>query len=53
MVTITGWIAMLGGLYRMFAPTAPQAGENFVTYAVLVALFVVGGILTLKAYWPP
>jgi cation transport ATPase len=50
MVTIAGWMALLGGLYRMFAPAAPQAGENSFTYAALVGLFLFGAVLTFKAY---
>ena len=50
MVTITGWSAMLGGLYRMFAPRASQTGESIATYAVLAILFTVGSIITFKAY---
>jgi hypothetical protein len=31
MVTLAGWVAILGGLFRMFAPEAQQAGRNSVT----------------------
>jgi hypothetical protein len=51
-VTITGWVAMLGGLYRMFAPEARQASESPFTYAALIALFALGGFLTFQAYRP-
>ncbi|MEP0707294.1 MAG: hypothetical protein ABJL17_01605 [Parvibaculum sp.] len=49
-VTMAGWILLLAGLFRMFAPEAPQAGENIATYAMLGLLFAFGSILTLKAY---
>ena len=50
MVTILGWIATLGGLFRMFAPEAQQPSESAGMYAFLGAGFVVGGVLTYKAY---
>ena len=50
MVTPAGWVAILGGLFRMFAPEAQQAGQNSVTYAALALLFVFGAFLTFKAY---
>lgn len=49
-VTLTGWIAVLGGLFRMFAPEARQAPENIYTYAGLTALLAIGIFLTFKAY---
>lgn len=50
MVTLTGWFALLLGMFRMFAPQAQQAGQNFATYAVLAALFAMGVLLTFKGY---
>jgi hypothetical protein len=50
LVTIVGWGAMAGGLWRMFAPEARQGGENGVTYAVLGVLFAVGVVLTAGGY---
>jgi len=50
MVTLVGWVAIFGGLFRMFAPEAQQAGQNSFTYAALVALFALGAFLTFKAY---
>jgi hypothetical protein len=50
MVTLVGWVAILGGLFRMFAPEAKQASQNSFTYAALVALFALGTFLTFKAY---
>lgn len=52
LITLTGWIALFGGLWRMAAPKAPQAAENVVTYAVLAAIAVIGAFLSFKAYWP-
>ncbi len=49
-ITLTGWIALFGGLWRMVAPDAPQAPENVPTYAVLAAMAAIGAILSFKAY---
>ncbi len=50
MVTLVGWVAILGGLFRMFAPQAHQGGQNIPTYAVILLLFAIGVFLTFKAY---
>jgi hypothetical protein len=50
MMTLTGWIAVLGGLWRMVVPSAPQAAGNVLTYAVLAAICAIGAMLRLKAY---
>ena len=52
LVTLTGWILALGGLYRMFAPEAPQAPESVLTYVMFAALLAVGCIVTYNAYRP-
>lgn len=51
LLTLTGWVALLLGLYRMFFPVAPQASAGAATYAMLAVLFIVGAILTAAAYW--
>ena len=51
-ITLTGWVAMIGGLWRMAAPDAPQAAENGLTYVVLAAVGAIGVILSVKAYGP-
>ena len=50
LVTLTGWILTLGGLYRMFVPTAPLLGPGLVTYGLLSGLTLVGAMLTLNGY---
>ena len=50
LITIIGWLAMAGGLYRMFVPDAQQLGESPVTYALTAMLFAMGCILTLKSF---
>ena len=51
LVSLTGWVLILGGLFRMFAPEAQQAGDNIATYAMLLAMLLIGSFLTFKAYW--
>ena len=46
LVTLVGWVAILLGLFRMFAPEAQQAPQNSFTYAVLVVLCAIGIFLT-------
>lgn len=52
LVTLMGWLAMIGGLIRMFAPVSAQrAGENTAAvFALLIVLLVIGIFLTFKAY---
>jgi hypothetical protein len=50
LLTLVGWLALLLGLYRMFAPEAQQMVDNAAAYAALVLLFAVGCILAFKAY---
>ena len=50
LVTLTGWVLIAGGLYRMFAPEAPQLGAGPVTYAVLAALVAVGAVMSFRGY---
>lgn len=51
-LTLTGWVAMAGGLWRMVAPAAPQAAESVLTYVVLAGIVVTGAVLSYKAYGP-
>jgi hypothetical protein len=47
LVTLSGWLALLLGLFRMIAPDAPQAdADAAITYVVLAVLVLIGGILT-------
>ena len=49
-VTITGWVVLLAGLYRMIAPDAPQAHRSAAAYAMFAAIALVGAFLTYKGY---
>ncbi len=51
-ITMTGWAALLGGLWRMSWPQAPQASENLLTYPVLAVIAAIGAVLTVIAYGP-
>ena len=50
LITATGWILILGGLYRMIAPGMPQAGVNAWSYAMFAAVAAVGLLLSYEAY---
>ena len=49
LVTLVGWLAMLAGLVRMFAPASAESGAPWV-YGLLIILLGVGILLTFKAY---
>lgn len=52
LITLVGWFAVVGGLIRMGAPVSAQrAGQSAsVVYASLIALLVIGIVLTFKSY---
>ena len=52
LVTLTGWLAVLAGVFRMALPRAEQLGEGPVTLAVLALLTLAGALLCLKGYGP-
>ena len=52
LITLIGWTLLLGGLYRMVAPGAPQASADILTYAMLAAIVLVGLFLSYKGYGP-
>ncbi len=49
LVTLVGWGAVLGGLFRMFAPEAGQVRKKAPLFAMLAVLLGVGVLLTIKA----
>ncbi|MGH7741349.1 MAG: hypothetical protein ACRENS_04935 [Candidatus Eiseniibacteriota bacterium] len=51
-LTLAGWIALLGGLYRMLAPEGRQAPRTPALYAGLALMGAVGLLLTYQAYRP-
>jgi uncharacterized membrane protein len=54
LVTLIGWLAIVGGLGRMFAPVFAQRETHVpgAVYALLAVLLVVGIFLSFKAYGP-
>src|ERR1700693_3168248 len=50
LVTLTGWFAILAGLFRMFAPEAQQAGPDALKLALIAVVFLLGLILTYQGY---
>jgi hypothetical protein len=52
LITLIGWLTIILGLFRMFFPTANQAGENFFTYLLLISLFIIGLFLVFKGFYP-
>ncbi len=52
LITLVGWLAIIVGLARMFAPLSSQwAGQSIpLLYGSLAALFGIGVILTYKSY---
>jgi prepilin signal peptidase PulO-like enzyme (type II secretory pathway) len=54
LVTLVGWLVLLFGLARMFAPVSVQEPARSATgvYALLVVALSVGVFLTFKAYGP-
>ena len=53
LVTLAGWMLLLGGTLRMFEPQAPQASPSLATYLMIGVLGTAGIVLTMRAYLPP
>jgi hypothetical protein len=50
MVTLVGWVAILVGLFRMFAPEVQQASQNALTIIISASLVgAIGFFSTFKA----
>ena len=50
LITITGWVLLAGGLYRMIAPEAPQAPASAASYAAFAVIVAIGLFLSFKGY---
>jgi hypothetical protein len=51
LVTLVGWVAIFGGLFRMFAREVQQAAENApATISTAIVVGVVGLAPTVNAY---
>lgn len=49
-ITITGWLMLAGGLFRLFFPTMEQASDSPITYALIGGICLLGLIMSWKAY---
>lgn len=52
LVTFMGWFALVGGLFRMFAPAAAGSSvpSPFVLLAMQAILFAIGTFITYKGF---
>ena len=50
LVTLSGWMLLAAGLYRMLRPAAPQMGQGPATYVLTGLLWGLGLLLTIKGY---
>jgi hypothetical protein len=53
LVTLTGWMLLAAGFWRMAAPAAAQAPDSIATYAMLAALTLLGFALCMLGYRQP
>ena len=51
-ITLTGWVLLIGGLYRMIAPDAPQASANAASYTMFAVIVAIGLFIGYKGYGP-
>lgn len=52
LITLTGWVLLLEGMYRMIAPAAPQAPQNGASYVMFAVLALTGAFLSYEGYRP-
>jgi hypothetical protein len=52
LITLTGWLIMLLGMFRMFAPEMQLEGAKNTSMVIILTMFVlaIGIILTYKAF---
>lgn len=53
LVTVSGWLLVLAGLFRMLLPTAQQLAAGLGTYIVIALVFALGVALTVHAFFKP
>jgi uncharacterized membrane protein YhaH (DUF805 family) len=49
-ITIYAWIMVLAGLFRLFFPTAQQAGASPATYTLIATICLMGLFWSFKGY---
>ncbi len=52
LITLTGWLLLAAGLYRMIFPEGQQAEATTSTFILLGVIIIVGLVLTVAAYGP-
>jgi len=50
LVTLSGWLLVAAGAFRMFFPSAPQLHAGPVTYAVIAVIGILGFALSAFAF---
>jgi uncharacterized membrane protein HdeD (DUF308 family) len=50
LVTLSGWLLVLAGAYRMFFPSAPQLAPSSLTYTFIALLGALGLALSIIAF---
>ena len=50
LITVTAWMLLFGGLYRMIAPTAPQATAGAASNAMFAIIVLAGLVLSYQGY---
>lgn len=53
LVTVSGWLLVLGGAMRMFFPNLQQRTPGLGTYILIASLFALGVALTAVAFLKP
>jgi membrane-bound ClpP family serine protease len=49
-ITVTGYVLLVGGLFRMIAPEAPKASANVTSYTMFAAIVLMGLFLSYQGY---
>lgn len=50
LVTLTGWLGIVLGLFRMLLPDVRSEAQGWLTYSIIAGVFVLGVALTIKGY---
>ena len=53
LVTLSGWLLVFAGSFRMFFPTAQQLAAGWGTYLLIASLLLLGVALTVYAFLRP
>ncbi|WP_421724244.1 hypothetical protein [Bauldia sp.] len=50
LVTVSGWLLVITGAYRMFFPSSPQRAPGVATYAIITLVCALGVALSFMAF---